>query len=289
MLRPPNSARRRSTPTAGIAGDLSRMRARADAWRTLEADPDLMAAKLIADAWCAAFVQPKAKSNGPTPDSSGQGITHSTLRNLSRTRDQCRTPYSRRSTNWRANTVSSIGIWNSPASSPSLTTQRRTPTPDGTVDSPASSENPPWERLKIQDKEFFGNLGRTDIETAANAAIRKKMIETPGRHRPRPLPGIPRRAAPIRRHRAPASQERTLPPHRTGRRQHLQRLRRNHAHHHRTDRRRRNHHPHRTGDRQNHRPISSPTASATTASEPSTTSTTRPRSSQACITPSDSR
>jgi hypothetical protein len=40
-----------------------------------------------------------------------------------------------------------------------------------------TQENPPWERLKIQDKEFFGNLGRTDIETAANAAIRKKIIE----------------------------------------------------------------------------------------------------------------
>ena len=37
--------------------------------------------------------------------------------------------------------------------------------------------NPPWERVKIQDKEFFGNLGRTDIESAATAAIRKRMID----------------------------------------------------------------------------------------------------------------
>ena len=68
---------------AGTAGDLSGMRARADAWRILEADPDLIAAKLVADAWCAAFVQPKTKSAGPTPDTSGQGITYATLRNLS--------------------------------------------------------------------------------------------------------------------------------------------------------------------------------------------------------------
>ena len=31
--------------------------------------------------------------------------------------------------------------------------------------------------MKIQDKEFFGNIGRTDISDAANAAIRKKMID----------------------------------------------------------------------------------------------------------------
>ena len=37
--------------------------------------------------------------------------------------------------------------------------------------------NPPWERVKIQDKEFFANAGRPDIEDAANAAIRKKMID----------------------------------------------------------------------------------------------------------------
>lgn len=36
--------------------------------------------------------------------------------------------------------------------------------------------NPPWERVKLQDKEFFGNNGRADIEGAATAAIRKKMI-----------------------------------------------------------------------------------------------------------------
>ena len=37
--------------------------------------------------------------------------------------------------------------------------------------------NPPWERVKIQDKEFFSQAGRPDIESAATAAIRKKMID----------------------------------------------------------------------------------------------------------------
>ena len=62
----------------GTAADLSTLRARADAWRRLENDPDLIAAKLVADAWCAAFVQPKTGAH-----SSGQGITHATLRDLS--------------------------------------------------------------------------------------------------------------------------------------------------------------------------------------------------------------
>ena len=58
------------------------MRARADAWRALEADPDLIAAKRVADAWCAAFVQPK-KAPRQGSATSGQGITYATLRNLS--------------------------------------------------------------------------------------------------------------------------------------------------------------------------------------------------------------
>ncbi|TWF75631.1 N-6 DNA methylase [Pseudonocardia hierapolitana] len=36
--------------------------------------------------------------------------------------------------------------------------------------------NPPWDRVKIQDKEFFGAHGREDIVNAKTAAIRGKMI-----------------------------------------------------------------------------------------------------------------
>jgi hypothetical protein len=162
---------------AGIAGDLARMRARADAWRTLEADPDLVAAKLIADAWRAAFVQPKTKIAGPASDTSGQGITHATLRTLSENPasvpDSVLTQINDlarqyRFFHWH---LEFPGIFAVPD--------------DGTADPDTGWNggfscvlgNPPWERVKIQDKEFFGNLGRTDIETAANAAIRKKMIE----------------------------------------------------------------------------------------------------------------
>ena len=37
--------------------------------------------------------------------------------------------------------------------------------------------NPPWERVKIQDKEFFSSVGRNDIAEAKTAAIRRKMID----------------------------------------------------------------------------------------------------------------
>jgi hypothetical protein len=162
---------------AGIGGDLARMRARADAWRTLEADPDLVAAKLIADAWCAAFVQTKTKSTGHAPDSSGQGITHATLRNLSENpasvpdtvimqiNDLAR---QYRFFHWH---LEFPGIFTVPDDGGADPTTRW----NGGFSCVLG--NPPWERVKIQDKEFFGNFGRTDIETAATAAIRKKMIE----------------------------------------------------------------------------------------------------------------
>jgi len=156
----------------GAVASVAALRARADAWRRLETDPDLVAAKLVADAWCAAFVQPK---NGAI--TSGQGITHATMR----------------------------AMFEAPESAPdtivtqinALARQYRffhwhlefpgifTVTDDGSADASTGWTggfscvvgNPPWERVKIQDKEFFGNAGRPDIEGAATAAIRKKMID----------------------------------------------------------------------------------------------------------------
>lgn len=155
----------------GTAVSVAAMRARADAWRRLESDPELIGRKLVADAWCAAFVQPKT---GAT--TSGQGITHATLRDLTET------PESVPDT-----VIASVNdlarqyrFFHWHLEFPGIFT-----VPD---DGSAGSEtgwtggfscvigNPPWERVKIQDKEFFGNAGRADIEGAATAAIRKKMI-----------------------------------------------------------------------------------------------------------------
>jgi hypothetical protein len=157
---------------SGTATELAHLRARADAWRRLETDPDLIAAKLVADAWCAAFVQPKTGSHN-----SGQGITHATLRALSENPQTV--PDSVVKLVRKLARQYRLFHWH--LEFPGIFTVGE----DG-KDDPATGwsggfscviGNPPWERVKIQDKEFFGNLGRIDIENAANAAIRKKMIE----------------------------------------------------------------------------------------------------------------
>lgn len=156
----------------GTAASVAALRARADAWRRLETDPDLVSAKLVADAWCAAFVQPKT---GAT--TSGQGITHATVRALSETPEsvldtivsQVRSLARQyRFFHWH---LEFPGIFTVPD--------------DGSADAVTGWTggfscvvgNPPWERVKIQDKEFFGNAGRDDIEGASTASIRKKMID----------------------------------------------------------------------------------------------------------------
>ena len=156
----------------GTVASVAALRARADAWRRLEANPDLVAAKLVADAWCAAFVQPKT---GAT--TSGQGITHATVRALSEAPesvpDTIITQVNAMARQYR------FFHWH--LEFPSIFTVLD----DGSADAGTGWTggfscvvgNPPWERVKIQDKEFFGNAGRPDIEGAATGAIRKKMID----------------------------------------------------------------------------------------------------------------
>jgi hypothetical protein len=157
----------------GTAADLSKLRARADAWRKLETDPDLIAAKLVADAWCAAFVQPKIKGGGHT---SGPGITHATLRTLSENPQAVPESVVRlirklarqyRFFHWHLEFPGTFTVGEAEGVEASTGWSGGFSCVIG---------NPPWERVKIQDKEFFGNLGRTDIEGAATAAIREPMI-----------------------------------------------------------------------------------------------------------------
>jgi hypothetical protein len=156
---------------SGTVASVAALRTRADAWRRLETDPDLVTAKLVADAWCAAFVQPKT---GAT--SSGQGITHATIRALSESPGsvpdtlvaQVNTLARQyRFFHWH---LEFPGIFTVPAG--------------GSADAGTGWRggfscvvgNPPWEALQLEDKQFFGNAGRDDIENAANADIRKKLI-----------------------------------------------------------------------------------------------------------------
>lgn len=156
----------------GTVASVAALRARADAWRRLENDPDLVAAKLVADAWCAAFMQPKTGAI-----CSGQGITHATVRALAENPesvpdtvinqvDALAREY--RFFHWH---LEFPGIFAVPD--------------DGSADDGAGWTggfscvigNPPWEKVKLQDKEYFGNAGRSDIESATPAAKRRNLIE----------------------------------------------------------------------------------------------------------------
>jgi hypothetical protein len=150
---------------------LAQIRARADAWRRFAEDPELKGAKLLADAWCAAFVQPKGPQHG-------QGITHRIVQQL---QDDPKTIPSAvteqisalarefRFFHWHLEfpgifTVSDVGN----TGVDPMTGWR------GGFSSVLG--NPPWERVKIQDKEWFSALGRDDIADAGNASKRAQMI-----------------------------------------------------------------------------------------------------------------
>jgi hypothetical protein len=136
-----------------------------------EHDPDLTARRLAADAWCAAFVQPKTKD-------AGQGITHDTLRRIVENPDTV--------TSQVIATVRDLArqyrFFHWHLEFPAIFT---VPEPGTTEVGPTTGwqggfscvvGNPPWERVKIQDKEFFNGVGRNDIADAKTAAIRAKMI-----------------------------------------------------------------------------------------------------------------
>ena len=151
---------------------LEQARTRADAWRRLEEDPELAQRKLAADAWCGAFVQPKS------PDR-GQGITHDTIQRI--VENPGRVPTAVLATvremakqyrffHWH---LEFPGIFTVPDSGYS----RVEPTTGWQGGFTCVVGNPPWERVKIQDKEFFASVGRNDIAEAKTAAIRREMID----------------------------------------------------------------------------------------------------------------
>ncbi|MDM3902968.1 N-6 DNA methylase [Mycobacteroides abscessus] len=154
----------------GTVASVAALRTRADAWRRLEADPDLVAAKLVADAWCAAFVQPKTGANN-----SGQGITHATMRALSENPESVSDAIVSR--------VHSLArqyrFFHWHLEFPGIFTVLQ----DGSADVGAGWTggfscvvgNPPWERVKMQEREFFFNAGRADI-AGQNAAGRRRFI-----------------------------------------------------------------------------------------------------------------
>ena len=202
----------------------------------LAESPELRIQKLLADAWCAAFVQPKTAVTRSTAitqavlEQFGGGRRHA---GTSRSRGPGRSDLTRqyRFFHWHVEFPHIFRVGN------------------GATDiDPATGwsggfscviGNPPWERVKLQEQEFFASR-QPEIANAANAAARKKLIaaladsDSPA---DRALyRRVRSRTAQGSRLESPAPRIRPVPTHRPRRHQHLRRLRRDRPHDHRSAR-----------------------------------------------------
>lgn len=148
--------------------DLSAIRAKEGAWRRLEASPVLKDARFVADVWCSAFVWPKDETHldsAPTQD---------LFKRVSRDVATC--PASTRQAVRRLAHQYRFFHWH--LAFPSVFRRER--------GSPQEASgwvggfdvvlgNPPWERIKLQEKEYFATRA-PDIAAAVNASARKKAI-----------------------------------------------------------------------------------------------------------------
>jgi hypothetical protein len=136
----------------GSLDDVHRIEQR---YRDLELDPSYANARLVADAWCAAFVCPK------TPDS--PVVTHGVIEQLQA--DRATDPLVRDAVH-RIAVEYGFFHW-----------YLEFPQVFGGEDPGFTCVigNPPWERIKLQEQEFFATRDEA-IAAAENAAARKKMI-----------------------------------------------------------------------------------------------------------------
>jgi hypothetical protein len=119
-------------------------------------------AQHLADAWCAAFVIQKVFRPGTT---GSIGITQSTLRKVSQGEyigEDLNTEIQRLARQYQ--------FFHSHLEFPDVFGA------DGKGGFDVSLGNPPWERVKLQEKEWFAANGRPDIANAPNATARGRLI-----------------------------------------------------------------------------------------------------------------
>lgn len=134
-------------------------------YATMQSDVDIVRARRVADAWCAAFLTPKTSASAP--------ITHAILELLAAgTADPGvigevdALAARHRLFHWH---LEFPEIFRVPDAGPANT-------PAGwTGGFTATIGNPPWERVKLQEQEFFA-AREPAIANAKNAAARKKAI-----------------------------------------------------------------------------------------------------------------
>lgn len=152
---------------AAAAGSLADEHARAARYAALQADPDYARARRVADAWCAAFVQPKTKG--------APGITHATLEELQNDPDAVAPDVvalvddlatRHRFFHWHLEFPQLFRVGGSGEVDPDT---------GWTGGVACLLGNPPWERIKLQEQEFFATRD-PDVANAPKASDRKKAI-----------------------------------------------------------------------------------------------------------------
>ncbi len=158
----------RSALLAASGGDVDQVRAQAQDWEEYERSEELRRRRLHADAWCAAFVWPlhAGAAQPPTdailrriadePDALDLG---STVREVGRLDDEYRFFH------WHLEFPEIFGDLNAADTGPEGW-------PGGFS---CLLGNPPWERVKLQEQEFFAARD-PEIAKAPNAAARRKLI-----------------------------------------------------------------------------------------------------------------
>ncbi|SCL50744.1 Eco57I restriction-modification methylase domain-containing protein [Micromonospora chersina] len=150
--------------------DLRAVRSQEAAYRDWEESADYVRARHVADAWCAAFMWRKTKDAPPAvtqavlralEDPDASAASRETHDEIVRLRDQYRFFH------WHLEFPDVFDVHGS-----------------GTNVDPATGwsggfacvlGNPPWERIKLQEQEFFAQRDEA-IATAKNAAARKRLI-----------------------------------------------------------------------------------------------------------------
>ncbi len=168
LVQPLAEAMRRLETVSGeSAADL---RAKETAWVELRQSGAASHAKLVADAWCTAFVMPKRRGEPVLTD----GVLAQLAANPARVDSAVREQVARH--------VEQYGFFHPHLAFPAIF---RVPAAGNEPENPGAGwsggfdvviGNPPWERVKLQEKEWFATR-RPDVALAPNAAARKKLID----------------------------------------------------------------------------------------------------------------
>jgi hypothetical protein len=155
------------------AGDIQSIRRQASAWRRAEDSPALKRAKMVADAWCSAFVWPLNRAHAR------DAVTHEVLVMLQENPDvEALKPRREmiqelaeryRFFHWHLEFPQVFKVPDDPHSAVNSAGW------DGGFTCVVG--NPPWDKVKLQDKEYFAKQGRDDIAKASPASKRTKLVE----------------------------------------------------------------------------------------------------------------